>query len=162
VPLAGREGSSAANRRSVLTLGLVVLLGACTFTRKGVLTRLETGAEFPVAVAITETETRIEGTDPETGEHFEGTLRVQQEKNAQRGMLGPDPAVGGGSVTPGVAPMPATGMRQTIVMVGRLEGSKGTSVKCTVQIRRTLELQGTGTCRIVDSDDVNPAYRVRF
>ena len=150
------------HRWSVVACGCVVLLGACTFTRKGVLTKLETGDEFPVTVAITETDTRIEGTDPKTGEHFEGTLRVQQEKDAQRGMLGPTPAVGGGSMTPGVAPMPATGGRQTIVMVGRLEGSKGTIVKCTVQIRRTLDLQGTGTCRIVDSDDLNPAYRLRF
>jgi len=149
------------HRWSVVACGCLVLLGACTFTRKGSLTRLPTGPEIPVTIAVTETSATVEGTNPETGERFEGTFHVE-ESSASRGMLSPSPAVGGGSVTPGVAPAPVTGGRKTIVMVGLLKGDQDTVLKCWVQVQRTLQLPGSGTCRVVDSGEQKPAYSLRF
>jgi hypothetical protein len=148
-------------RWSVVACGYLVLLCACTFTRKGTLTKLPTGPEIKVTVAVAETSATVKGTDAETGEEFEGVLHAEEVK-PDRGMAAPAPPLGGGSVTPGVAPPPMTGARETIQMSGRLEGSKGTSLKCVVQVERTLTLKGSGTCRIADSDDLNPAYRLRF
>jgi hypothetical protein len=155
------EVDTMSRRRSVVACGCLVLLAACTFTRKGTLTKLPTGPEIAVTVAVTETSATVKGTDAETGEEFEGVLHAEEAK-PDRGMAAPAPPLGGSPVTPGVAPPPMTGARETIQMSGRLEGSQGTSLKCVVQVERTLTLKGSGTCRIADTDDLNPAYRLRF
>jgi hypothetical protein len=150
-----------ARHGSLVLSGVLVLLAACAITRQGTLTKLPTGPEIPVTIAVTETDATLTGTNPETGEEFSGTLYAEETKG-DRGGFGTKQPVGGGSVTPGVAPPPMTGTRETIVMSGRLEGDKGTSLKCMVQVERTLTLKGSGVCRVVDSDDPNPAYRLRF
>jgi hypothetical protein len=104
------------------------------------------------------------GTDPETGERFEGIFRVNREQRGSgpAGMVDPRPAMGGGTVSPGVAPPLPTGRRATIEMVGRLEGDKGTTLKCVLQIEKRLRIRGSGTCRPVEGDDLNPTYRLHF
>jgi hypothetical protein len=49
-----------------------------------------------------------------------------------------------------------------IEMSGRLEGDKGTTLKCVLQIEKRLKIRGSGTCRSVEGDDLNPTYRLRF
>jgi hypothetical protein len=150
-----------ARHGSLLVSGVLVLLAACAITRKGVLTKLPAGPEIPVTVAVTETDATVTGTDPQSGEQFEGTFHAVATRG-DREMLGPSLPVGGGSVTPGQAPMPRTGTKETIQMTGRLEGSKGTSLTCAIQIERTLTLKGSGTCLLADTNDLNPAYHLRF
>jgi hypothetical protein len=150
-----------ARRGSLVLCGGLVLLAACAVTRQGTLTKLPPGPEIPVTVSVTETEATLTGTDPQSGEQFEGTFNVVETKG-DRGMLGPDSPMGGGSMTPGLPPVPRTGTKDTIQMAGRLDGSKGTSLKCVVQVERTLTLKGSGICWVVDSDDPNPAYRLTF
>ena len=150
-----------ARRGSLVLCGGLVLLAACAITRKGTLTKLSAGPEIPVTVSVTETEATLTGTDPQSGEEFEGTFNVVETKG-DHGMLGPSSPMGGGSMTPGLPPETRTGTKETIQMTGRLEGSKGTSLKCVVQVERTLTLKGSGICWVVDSDDPNPAYRLHF
>ncbi len=148
-------------RWSVVAGGCLVLLAACAITRNGTLTKLPTGPQIPVTVAVTETEATVKGTDTQSGERFEGTFHAVEPKG-DREMLGPSSPMGGESMTPGQAPMPRTGTRETIQMTGRLEGDKGTSLKCAIQIERTLTMKGSGTCLLADTGDLNPAYHLRF
>jgi hypothetical protein len=136
-------------------------LVACAITRQGTLTKLPAGPEIPVTVAVTETDATVNGTDPQSGEEFTGTLHVV-ETRGERGMLGPSSPMGGGSMTPGLPPEPRTGTKETIEMAGRLEGTKGTSLQCSIRIERTLSLKGSGSCLLADAAEPNPAYRLRF
>jgi len=149
------------HRWVVAACGCALLLAGCATTRHGTLKKLPSGPEFPVTVTVSESEATVKGTDEQTGEQFEGTFHVV-ESSADRGMLGPAPAVGGGAVTPGVAPPPVRATKGTIHMTGRLEGSKGTSLRCTIEIERTLTMKGGGACVLLDSGDPNPAYTLRF
>jgi hypothetical protein len=150
-----------ARRASLVACGGLVLLAACAITRQGILTKLPTGPKIPVTVAVTDTDATLTGTDPQTGEEFKGTFHVVETKG-ERGMVGPDSPMGGGSMTPGLPPEPRTGTKETIEMVGRLEGSNGTSLQCAIQVERTLTLKGSGTCLLADSTDLNPVYKIRF
>ncbi len=149
------------HRCVVAACGCALLFAGCATTRHGTLKKLPSGPEIPVTVTVSESEATVRGTDARTGEQFEGTFRAA-ESSADRGMLGPAPAVGGGAVTPGVAPVPVRGTKGTIHMTGRLEGSKGTSLRCTIEIQRTLTMKGGGPCILLDSGDLNPAYALRF
>ena len=141
--------------------GCSALLAACAITRQGTLNRLPTGPRIPITVEVSDTEATVQGTDRQSGEEFEGTLRVVETKG-QPGGPTPNLPVGGGSMTPGLPPAPRSGGKATIRMVGRLEGSKGTSLKCAIEIERTLTLKGSGVCLIADTNDPNPAYTIRF
>jgi hypothetical protein len=141
--------------------GCALLVAGCATTRHGTLRKLPSGSEIPVTVTVSETEATVKGTDPQSGEQFDGTLHVVKGEG-DRGMLGPAPPVGGGAVTPGVAPPPVRTTKGTIHMTGRLEGSKGTSLRCTVDIERTLTMKGGGACVLADSGDPNPAYTLHF
>ncbi len=144
--------------------GCFVVLSGCAVTREGTLTRIPSGPAVPVSVSVQEESATVVGTDPETGERFEGIFRVNREQRGSGpgGMVDPRPAMGGGAVSPGVAPPLPTGRRATIEMSGRLEGDKGTTLKCVLQIEKRLKIRGSGTCRPVEGDDLNPTYRLRF
>jgi hypothetical protein len=141
--------------------GCSVLLGACAITRQGTLSKLPAGPQIPMTVNVTDTDATLKGTDPQSGEEFEGTFHVV-EMQGESGKPTPNLPVGGGSMTPGLPPAPRSGGKATIRMVGRLEGSKGTSLKCAIEIERTLTLKGSGMCLIADTNDTNPAYTIRF
>ncbi|HVN31140.1 MAG TPA: hypothetical protein VMT45_04075 [Thermoanaerobaculaceae bacterium] len=150
-----------ASRGSLVAGGGLVLLAACAITRTGTLTKLPTGPKIPVTVAVTDMDATLTGTDAQTGEEFKGTFHVV-ETRGDRGMLGPNSPMGGGSMTPGLPPEPRTGTKETIEMAGRLNGSNGTSLQCVIQVERTLTLKGSGTCMLADSTDLNPVYKIRF
>ena len=151
-------------RSLVMGCALGLLLGACAVTREGTLTRLPSGATVPVSVSIREDVATVTGTDPATGERLEGIFHTSagERTTGPRGVLGPSPALGGGAVSPGVPPPPATDRRSTIDMVGRLEGDKGTSARCVLQIERGLRVKGSGVCRGEEGDDQSPTFRLRF
>jgi hypothetical protein len=114
-----------------------------------------------VTVSVTETDATLRGTDPQTGEEFEGSFHLV-ETRGEHGMVGPDSPMGGGSMTPGLPPVPRTGTKETIEMAGRLKGSNGTSLQCAIRVERSLTLKGSGTCLLADSTDPNPTYTIRF
>lgn len=148
---------------AVTGCGCLVVLSACTVTRQGTLMRLPRGPTVPVTVSIQEESATVRGTNPETGEKLEGTLRLEkQNRRGDRGMLGPAPVIGGEKASPGMPPPPVTGRKATLDMAGLLEGDKGTNLKCVVQIEKRIRIRGSGTCRPVEGDDLNPTYRLRF
>jgi hypothetical protein len=149
---------------TIARCGCLVVLSGCAVTREGTLTRIPSGPAIPVSVSVQEESATVVGTDPETGERFEGIFRITREQRGSGpgGMVDPRPAMGGGAVSPGVAPPLPTGQRATIEMFGRLEGDKGTNLKCVLQIEKRLKIRGSGTCRPVEGDDLNPTYRLRF
>ena len=147
---------------AVAGCGFVVVLTACAVTREGTLTRLSSGDLIPVTVRVEEESVTIVGTNPATGEKLEGTLHVQRGDRGGKGMLGPRPPGGRPEMSPGMLPPPATGQRATLEMTGMLEGDKGTSLKCALQVEKRLRLRGTGICRPVEGDELNPTYRLRF
>jgi hypothetical protein len=133
-------------------------------TREGTLTKIPSGPTVPISVSIQEESATVVGTDPETGERFEGIFRVNREQggSGSGGMVNPWPATGGGAVSPGVGPPLPTGRRATLDMVGLLEGDKGTNLKCVLQIEKRLKIRGSGTCRPVEGDDLSRTYRLSF
>lgn len=137
---------------------------ACTVTRHGTLERLPAGPVIPVSISVQEEAATVVGTDPQTGERLEGVFHVSHEERPaeRRGMVAPVPPMGGGAGSPGVAPPSPSDRRSTIEMVGHLEGSKGTSAKCTLQIFRGLRVRGSGDCRADEGDDQHPTFRIRF
>jgi len=144
--------------------GLALLAGACTFTRQGSLTSVSSGKTIPIAVAVGAETASIKGTDPATGEHLEGTFRLEPKERtpATIGIPGPPPALGGGGVSPGTGPRPATAAPNVLDMSGRLEGDKGTSLRCGLQVKKGLKLEGVGVCRTDEGEEALVVYRIRF
>jgi hypothetical protein len=149
---------------AIARCGCFIVLSGCAVTREGTLTRIPSGPTIPVSVSVQEESATVVGTDPGTGERLEGTFHVNREQRGSGpgGNVEPWPPMGGGAISPGVAPPLPTGRRATIQMVGRLEGDKGTNLKCVLEIEKRVKIRGSGTCRPVESDDLNPTYRLRF
>ena len=149
---------------AITRCGCLIVLSGCVVTREGTLTRIAGGPAIPISVSIQEESATVTGTNSETGERFEGTFHVNREPGASGpgAMQNPWPATGGGAVSPGVGPPLPSGRRAMLDMVGRLEGDKGTSLKCVLQIEKRLRIRGSGTCRQVEGGDLNPTYRLRF
>ncbi len=152
------------SRPLALGAGLALLAGSCTFTRHGTLTSASSGAVIPISVAVAAESAKITGTDPATGERIEGTFHLERaERSPGRiGVPGPAPAIGGGAVSPGTGPRPATATPAVLDLTGRLEGDRGTSLRCGLQIKKGLNLEGVGACRTDESDENVVAYRIRF
>ncbi len=144
--------------------GLALVATACTFTRQGNLTRVPSGPAIPISVAVGADSARVTGTDPATGERLDGTFHLDRGERPPSpiGVPGPAPAIGGGAVSPGTGPRPATGRPAVLDLKGRLEGDKGTSVRCALQIKKGLRLEGVGVCRAADDDEAPVVYRIRF
>jgi len=143
---------------------LTVLLAACAVTRQGTLTRISSRVAIPISVVITADSATIRGTNPENGESLEGILHLDREERARAPIGMPEPVapVGGGSVSPGVGPRPATGRPAILEMTGRLEGDKGTSLRCALEVKKSLKLQGVGVCRTLEGQEEPTLYRIRF
>ena len=65
-------------------------------------------------------------------------------------------------MSPGVGPRPATGRQAILEMAGRLEGDKGTSLRCALEVRKGLRLRGEGVCRTLEGQEEITLYRIRF
>ena len=156
-------GSALSPRTLALGCGFVVLLAACAFTRHGTLTRTESKVVIPISVVIEEESATIRGTNPENGESLEGHFHIDSGERSRSpiGLPGPPPPVGG-AVSPGVGPRPATGRPKILEMVGRLEGDKGTSLRCALEIKKGLRLEGAGVCRAVEGQEETTLYRISF
>ena len=145
--------------------GVVVAVSGCSVTRHGTLAKFPSGVVVPITVVVEVDGATVRGTNPETGERLAGTLHVtgKERTSAPGGVMGPAAAVGGGAVSPGTGPRPATAQQPTVLdMAGRLEGDLGTSLRCTLQVKKGLRLEGLGACR-VDEDEKGPlAFRIRF
>ena len=143
--------------------GFVVLLAACAFTRHGTLTRTSSGAVIPISVVVREDSATLRGTNPENGESLEGLFHIDntERPRAPIGLSGPAPAVGG-AVSPGVGPRPVTGQAAILEMAGHLEGDKGTSLRCALEIKKGLLLEGSGVCRTLEGQEEITLYRIRF
>lgn len=150
-------------RTLAIGCGFVVLLAACALTRHGTLTRTESGAVIPVSIVVKEDSVTIHGTNPADGESLEGRLHPDREERLRPsiGLPGPGPPVGG-AVSPGVGPRPTTGGPAFLEMAGRLEGDKGTSVRCVLRIEKRLRLRGEGVCRTLEGQEETTVYRIRF
>ncbi len=135
---------------------LPLVLGGCVVTRAGTLTKIPDGPAIPATVAVREESATVRGVDPLTGETLTGVLHVEHAERP-RGGLAPAPGVG---PHVGLAPSPAGPV--VMVFVGRLEGDRGTSLKCTLEVERRLRLRGHGVCRLADSEDPSPVYRLNF
>jgi hypothetical protein len=133
-----------------------LVLGGCVVTRAGTLTKLPDGPKIPVTVAVKEESATVRGTNPKTGEALTGVLRVEHAEHPPGGLA---PAPGGGPYI-GLAPVP--GGPVVMVFVGRLEGDRGTNLKCRLEVERRLRLRGRGVCRLADSEDQFPLYRLSF
>jgi len=143
--------------RSALAVSVLpLLLGACVVTRAGTLTRVPGGPEIPVTVAVKEESATVRGTNPQTGEALTGVLRVEHAERPPGG-LAPVPGIG-----PQIGLAPVTGGPVVMVFVGRLEGDRGTNLKCRLEVERRLRLRGRGVCRLADSEDQFPLYRLSF
>lgn len=146
----------AAWRSALAASVLPLLLGGCVVTRAGTLTKIPGGPEIPVTVAVNEDSATVRGVDPQTGEALAGVLRVEHA---------PRPA-GGLAPVPGTVPRiniaPTPGGPVVMVFVGRLEGDRGTSLKCRLEVERRLRLRGHGDCRLSGSDERFPVYRLSF
>ena len=142
---------------------LVVLLAACAFTRHGTLTGTESGVVIPMSIVIKEDSATMRGTNPENGESLEGLFHIDSDERprAPIGLPGPPPPVGG-AVCPGVGPRPATGRPEILEMAGRLEGDKGTSLRCALEVKKGLKLKGEGVCRALEGQDEITLYRISF
>ena len=143
--------------RSALAASVIPLaLGGCVVTREGTLTPVSAGVAIPVTVAVKEESATVHGIDPRTGEELAGVLRVEHAKRPPGG-LAPAPGIGSHL---GFAPM--AGGPVVMVFVGPLDGNRGTSLKCTLEVERRLRLRGRGVCRLAEGDDETPAYRLSF
>jgi hypothetical protein len=138
------------------------ILSACVVARQGTLTRVTGGAPVPVTVRVEADSATVRGTDPATGERLEGSFHVDREQRGARGVLAPPAPVGGGSVSPGQPPSPVSVPRATLRMSGRLDGDKGTSLTCVLEVERRLRLRGSGLCRPIGGDEPAVTYRLRF
>ncbi len=150
-------------RTPAVGCGFVVLLVACAFTRHGTLTKTPSEMVIPISVVVREDSATIRGTNPENGESLEGLFHIDREERprAPIGLPGPPPPVGG-AVSPGVGPRPATGRQAILEMAGRLEGDKGTSLRCALEVRKGLRLRGEGVCRTLEGQEEITLYRIRF
>lgn len=135
---------------------LPLLLGGCVVTRAGTLTGIPGGPAIAVTVAVREESATVRGVNPQTGEALTGVLQVEHAERPPGG-LAPAPGVG---PHVGLAPSPAGPV--VMVFVGRLEGDRGTGLKCTLEVERRLRLRGRGVCRLADSEDQFPIYRLSF
>ncbi len=144
--------------RSALAASVLpLLLGGCVVTRAGTLTTIRGGTEIPVTVAVKEESATVRGTNPTTGEALTGVLRVEHAERPPGGLA---PVPGNGPYLGGVAPL--SGGPVVMVFVGRLEGDRGTSLKCRLEVERRMRLRGQGECRLADSEDRFPVYRLSF
>lgn len=125
-------------------------------TRAGTLTKIPGGPEIPVTVAVKEESATVRGTNPKTGEALAGVLRVEHAERPPGGLA---PAPGSG---PNIGLAPLSGGPVVMVFVGRLDGDRGTSLKCKLEVERRLRLRGRGVCRLADSEDKFPIYRLSF
>jgi hypothetical protein len=142
--------------------GSLGLLGGCVVTRQGTLTRLPDGAAVPVTVQVEADSAIVSGTDPATGERLEGHFRVDRSERTERGVLAPPAPVGGGTMSPGQPPSPASGRPATLRLSGRLDGDKGTSLTCVFEVEKRLRLRGSGLCRTLGAEEPSGTYRLRF
>ena len=143
--------------RSALAASVLpLLLGGCVVTRAGTLTKLPAVTEIPVTVAVKEESATVRGTNPRTGEALTGVLLVE---HAERPAGGLAPVPGNG---PYIGLSPVSGGPVVMVFVGRLEGDRGTSLKCRLEVERRMRLRGQGECRLADGEDRFPVYRLSF
>ncbi|MBZ5589382.1 MAG: hypothetical protein LAO05_12550 [Acidobacteriia bacterium] len=143
---------------------LTALLAGCAVTRQGKLTTIASGVTIPITVEVKADSATIHGTNPESGEHLEGIFRLDRGERVRgsMGMPGPVGPGGGGSVSPGVGPYPATGRPAILEMTGHLEGDKGTSLRCALEVEKRLRLRGAGVCRTLEGQEESTVYRIRF
>ncbi|HVN76282.1 MAG TPA: hypothetical protein VMT19_08205 [Thermoanaerobaculaceae bacterium] len=144
--------------------GLACLAAGCAVTRQGTLTGGTPAVTVPVSVAVGAESAAVHGTNPQTGERLEGTFHLTREERTPSpvGIPGPPPSFGGGAVSPGTGPGYAASGPAVIAMSGRLEGDKGTSLRCTLQVKKGLNLQGVGVCRPSEGAEEGIVYRLRF
>ncbi|TAM46210.1 MAG: hypothetical protein EPN53_13675 [Acidobacteria bacterium] len=133
---------------------LPLVFSGCVVTRAGTLTAISDGRAIPVTVAVKEESATVRGIDPKTGETLTGVLEVERPERPPGGLA---PAPGAGPHI-GIAPVP--GGPVVMVFVGRLEGDRGTNLKCRLEVERRLRLRGGGVCRLADGDDPSPVYRL--
>jgi hypothetical protein len=143
-------------RLLVAGCGIPLVLGGCVVTRAGTLTRMPDGPSTPVTVAVKEDSAAVSGVDPRTGETLAGILPVERGKRPPGGLA----RAPGSAPDIGFAPPP--GGPVVMVFVGRLEGNRGTSLKCRLEVERGLRLRGRGECRPADGEAVSPVYRLTF
>ncbi len=149
---------------ATLGCGLALLAGACAFTRSGTLTNAGTGAVIPVSIEVGSESATVRGTNPANGERLEGTFHLEPKERTPEevSLPGPPPPMGGGAVSPGTGPRPAARAPAVLNMSGRLEGDKGTSLRCGLQVKKGLNLEGVGVCRTAEGEGTLVVYRIRF
>lgn len=152
-------------RRAAAGLGLAATLFAvgCTVSRAGTLELLPGGSTFPVKVSVEGDAVSVRGTDPATGEAFDGRLAKVVQKGPGSGSWYPSPA---GPTTPSPGGLSATGgasgTQTTIDVAGDLSGDRGTTLRCVAQVERRLYLAGGGICRVIGAGEDAPTYRLKF
>ena len=151
-------------RLSLVVCGVALVVSSCSVTRHGTLAKFPSGVTIPISVVVEADSAAIRGTNPESGERLAGTFHLTGKDRTATpgGVMGPAPVIGGGSVSPGTGPRPATAQQPSVVeMSGRLEGDLGTSLRCTLQVKKGLRLEGLGACRN-EGDEERLAFRIRF
>ena len=151
--------------RSLLVVcGVALVVSSCSVTRHGTLSKFPSGVTIPISVVVGADSATVRGTNPESGERLAGTFHLTGKERAATpgGVMGPAPVIGGGSVSPGTGPRPATAQQPSVVeMSGRLEGDLGTNLRCTLQVKKGLRLEGLGACRN-EGEEERLAFRIRF
>lgn len=154
------------NSRWLLAIcGAALAASGCSVTRHGTLAKFPSGVIIPISVVVEEDAATVRGTNPETGERLAGTFHLtgKERTSPPGGVMAPAPAMGGGAMSPGTGPRPATSQQPSVLdMAGRLEGDLGTSLRCTLQVKKGLRLEGLGGCRMLEGEDGSLAFRIRF
>ncbi len=141
---------------ALLLVGLV--LGGCALTRHGVLRSLDGPGAMDVTVTVESDSARIHGTDPATGETFDGRLAREEgtEDVARTGV----PA---GGPPAGAEPVPGAAVRSTTLnLSGVLVGDLGTRLRCSIQVERRVLIRGSGLCRNEGEGAAPRRYRLTF
>jgi hypothetical protein len=170
---AGREEKSAIviviMRASIplaarLTLGTLIGAGilSCTVTRHGTLARRSDSLVISVSVAVRGDQAIIRGVNTVTGEQLVGRLTPARQSRWQNpdDRIGFPPIGGSPAAVPGGARAPLVGA-EAMYMVGDLHGDRGTVLRCTAQVRKTLRMPGEGVCYAL-SGDKDSIYELEF
>ncbi len=145
--------------RRALTVVLVTLVVAgCALTRHGVLRSLDGPDAFDVTVTVETDTVSVHGTDPTTGETFDGRF-VREEGTEDRSRMG----VTGGVPPTGAEPVSGTAVQSpTMNLSGFLEGDGGTRLRCSIQVERRVLIRGSGLCRTELEGGSSRRYRLTF
>jgi hypothetical protein len=143
-------------------MGVLLAAAGCTVSRQGTLETLPFGAVIPVTVSVEGDAVAVQGQHPETGESFEGRLAKVGPARSASDHWYQSPGGTGAPMPSGIGATGSGDNERTIDVAGNLEGDKGTTLHCVVQVERRVRLAGSGLCTVVGAVEGAPTFRLKF